>query len=36
MTDLPEKKKEMDQEDPNNKGLIRSSIKAINDERNAK
>lgn len=36
MTDLPEKQKEMNKENPENKGLIQSSIGQINRERRAK
>ena len=36
MSDLPDRQKEMAQEDPNNRGLIRGSIDQINQERNLK
>lgn len=36
MQDIPEKQKEMNQEDPENKGLIRGSIGQINQGRRAK
>ena len=36
MSDVPEKRKEINQEDLESKGLIRSSIGQINRERSAK
>jgi len=36
MTDLQEKQKEMNKEDPNSRGLITSSIGQINRERSSK
>lgn len=36
MTDIPEKQKKMNVEDPENRGLIRGSINEINRERSEK